>query len=446
MTAMGGMGSVKTMFHNTNTSDGWVLMKTENILKLPTIPYVFSVSYGWAELKECDLAFEVCDKLGYDAKKYVARTNVNFQKLAVMGTSIFVSDGDDGAQGVEPGGWDPLDMDHWCPDYWTCYPKTNSKCGEVLLHNTTTGDKCVWPVGHTSDACSFLFLGDFYQDEDIQKALKTTNPSCDMSFYIDGSYNTQMYSTCACEDLTPLSHKDIVSEVLKDSSSTGSDPSKRFFYADFPTSSPYVTSVGATVFKTTDGKTVSAEHVASIKDGAIITSGGGFSTMSEQPDYQKDAVKAYIAGSAPKPPTAQFDATQRGYPDVTLNGHNYQVFYAKNKKTECPCESGGVDGTSASSPALAGMISLINGHLLAAGNGPLGFVNPVFYKAYASDPSIFNDITEGDNKCTRDYCMKYGYTAGSGWDPTSGLGSVNYAKLKAYMLKQARSSDKAVVV
>lgn len=439
------MGSVKTMFHNTNSSDGWVLMKTENLLALDTIPYVFSVSYGWAELGQCTLAFEVCNTLGYDAKKYVERTNVNFQKLATMGTSIFVSDGDDGAQGVEPSGWDPLDMDHWCPDYWSCYPKTNSKCGEVVLHNITTGDKCVWPVGHMSDACQFLFLGDFFQDETIQNALKAASPDCDLSFYIDGSLNTMMYSKCECKDLTPISHKGIVSEVLGDMSSATAD-TQRFFFADFPTSSPYVTSVGATVFKTTDGTTVSAEHVASIKDGAIITTGGGFSTMTAQPDYQKDVVKAWVDGSSTKPPAAQYDATQRGYPDITLNGHNYQVFAATNKKTDCPCELDGVDGTSASSPALAGMISLINGHLLAAGKSPLGFVNTFLYKAYAADKSIFNDITEGDNTCTRDYCMKYGYSAGSGWDPASGLGSINYAKLKAYALKTAAKSIAQVVV
>jgi hypothetical protein len=360
-----------------------------------------------------------------------------------MGTTIFVSDGDDGAQGVEPSGWNPLDMDHWCPDYWTCYPKTNSKCGEIVLHNTTTGQKCVWPVGHSSDACEFLFLGDFYQDEDIEKAIKAANPDCNLSFYIDGSYNTHMYSSCECSSLQPISHEGIVSDVYQDDTSS-TDPSRRFFYADFPTSSPYVTSVGATVFKTTDGKTVSAEHVASIKDGAIITSGGGFSSMTAQPDYQTDAVNAYVAGSTPKPPASQYDATKRGYPDITLNGHNYQVFYAENGKADCPCEEGGVDGTSASSPALAGMVSLINGHLLAAGSSPVGFLNPLLYKAHADDASIFNDITVGDTKCTRDYCMKYGYTAGSGWDPAAGLGSINYAKLKAYALNKAHVSTVVV--
>lgn len=439
MTAMAGMGSVKTLFHASNTSDGWVLAKTENLLKLSPVPYVFSVSYGWAELKQCDLAVMVCFKLGYQARQYVDRTNVNFQKLAVMGSTIFVSDGDDGAQGVQPSGWNPLDMDHWCPQEYICYPKKSSKCGEVLLHNLTSGKKCVWPVGHMGESCTWLFLGDFYQDEDIEKALKSANPSCNLEFFIDSSYNSHMYSECECNKLSPLQHKDVTSEAY------AWNKSKPIFFADFPTSSPYVTSVGATVFKTTDGKSVSAEHAASIKDGAIITTGGGFSTMASTPDYQKEDIKQYIAGSTPKPPSALYNSTGRGYPDITLNGHNYQIFSpVSDEKADCPCQLGGVDGTSASSPAVAGMVSLINGHLLAAGEGPVGFLNPLLYKAHADDPSIFNDITTGDNACTRDACMTYGYTAGQGWDPVGGLGSINYAKLKAYVLKQL--ADKAVFV
>ena len=37
-----------------------------------------------------------CDILGYSSRQYVTSTNMNFQKLAVMGVSLFVSKGDDG--------------------------------------------------------------------------------------------------------------------------------------------------------------------------------------------------------------------------------------------------------------------------------------------------------------------------------------------------------------
>ena len=59
--------------------------------------YVISISYGWAELAQCDVTFETCDKLGYNSTQYVNRAEVDFQKLAARGVSILVSDGDDGA-------------------------------------------------------------------------------------------------------------------------------------------------------------------------------------------------------------------------------------------------------------------------------------------------------------------------------------------------------------
>jgi len=178
------------------------------------------------------------------------------------------------------------------------------------------------------------------------------------------------------------------------------------------------------------------ERGASVKTAAAITTGGGFSTAFDLPDYQRSVVEAYHSGSVPKPPSGTYDASNRGYPDITLNGHNYQVFYsAQEDSITCPCKQGGVDGTSASAPASAGLLSLINGHLLAAGKTQLGFLNPLLYAAYEADPSIFNDIQSGDTKCTRDYCMQYGYEAGEGWDPIGGLGSINYEKLKQYVLR-----------
>merc|ERR1712157_171340 len=100
----------------------------------------------------------------------------------------------------------------------------------------------------------------------------------------------------------------------------------RIFFSDFPTGSPYVTSIGATILQSNDGSTVSAEEGASIGNGAIITTGGGFG-ISEQGEWQKDAVSQWATGSGPKPPSWSYDASTRGYPDATLAGHNYQVYY-----------------------------------------------------------------------------------------------------------------------
>ena len=142
----------------------------------------------------------------------------------------------------------------------------------------------------------------------------------------------------------------------------------------------------------------------------------------------------YFFFAAPK---SMYDSSFRGYPDVTLNGHNYQVFYPEGKGSiTCPCQEGGVDGTSASSPAFAGIITLLNGHLLNSGKTALGFLNPLLYKMSQDAPAAFKDVDYGDNKCTRNFCMLYGYNATKGWDPVAGLGSINYEAMKIYVLAQ----------
>lgn len=439
ITALG--QQVKTLFHNMNSS-AWVLDFTEAAVRLSPLPKVFSISYGWAELKQCDIAFEQCDTLGYSAAEYVNRTNVGFQKLAVMGVSVLVSDGDDGAQSTSPDGADPIDPARWCGGSpWLCYPKTNSSCSELNLRATSgpnAGKTCPWPVGMSGTGgtlCEWMYLGDLYQDEDIIKLLKGANPSCNLDIFYDGDYGVHLYSECSCDTLAAFQH---TGKVGVTSELYVWNASAQMFYADFPTASPYVTSVGATVFKSDDGQSVTAEHAASIIDGAIITTGGGFSNLVDTPHWQQQAVESW--SSTPdntKPPAGSYDPTKRGYPDISLNGHNYQVFLTSDSKsTSCPCKVGGVDGTSASSPALAGLISLVNGHLMNANKTALGFLNPLLYTMHAEEPKAFMDVTYGDNKCTRNYCMLYGFNATKGWDPVAGLGTPDYMKMKEYILKK----------
>jgi len=93
--------------------------------------------------------------------------------------------------------------------------------------------------------------------------------------------------------------KSLVSEVYK------VDMNKRFFFADFPTGSPYVTSVGATKFTSTDGETVASEIAASVKTGSIITTGGGFSAYDSRPSYQSSVLDAWILKKGDMPPSSQ---------------------------------------------------------------------------------------------------------------------------------------------
>jgi subtilase family serine protease len=102
-------------------------------------------------------------------------------------------------------------------------------------------------------------------------------------------------------------------------------------------------------------------------------------------------------------------------------------------------ELASVDGTSASSPVFAGMLSLVNSQRVEVGKSTLGWVNPLLYKYYAS---FTNDITGGDkNACSGlEYssvsgyyhnCCDEGFHPTTGWDPITGLGSINVEKFSA---------------
>jgi len=231
--------------------------------------------------------------------------------MGTMGASIFVSDGDDGASSNNPDGSNPIDPDNWCAgSKWTCYPYTSSKCSEIQLKNTDSGETCPWPIGGMGDRCTWIFLTGLFQDSDIYNKLKTANPDCGLKILYDGSYGVHLKSDCTCDNLNPISHtwidkydhdkhKTMISEVYK------VDMSKKFFFADFPTGSPYVTSVGATKFTSTDGSTVASEIAASVKTGSIITTGGGFVAYASRSSYQAKALDSWNLKKGSMPPSSQ---------------------------------------------------------------------------------------------------------------------------------------------
>lgn len=414
----------------TQDANYWILEFTEQILQMDPIPYVFSISYGWSGDAQCTVAVNNCQKYGYDSVTYVNRVNADFQKLGALGVSVMVSDGDDGAPSLGgASGNCPLDDNTYCPIGGCAH--TTSKCTSFTVRNESTGNLCFFPMGLGSQNCS-----DFLNDPNLNNMLETfleANTQCSMNVENDKEQNPQVYSTCTCNKIKSVSTNGYSFEQFKFSPDNG-----YIFAPDYPTSSPWVTSVGATQFKSTDGKTVSSEIAASILTGAIISTGGGFSHFQAMPDYQVNAVNAYL--TAPDnnlPPAFGFNATMRAYPDVAFNGHNYRIFMATNGGDQCPCEAIAVDGTSCSSPAFTGLVTLINDQLLNAGKSSLGFLNYLLYQMYEEAPDTLHDVTEGNNRCNRAYCCQYGYSAVKGtWDPISGLGSPNFQNMLNYILAQ----------
>lgn len=178
-----------------------------------------------------------------------------------------------------------------------------------------------------------------------------------------------------------------------------------------------MTSVGATQVPT--GVDVTAAIASGTEPEVacetVIYSGGGFSNVFALPDYQADAVKSYLADYPPPYTSAQYNnsGTVRAFPDISANGANYVI--------AVDGEFSLVYGTSASSPVVGSIITLINEQLAASGKSPVGFINPVLY----ANPDVLNDITNGTNPG----CGTVGFNATPGWDPVTGLGTPNYEKM-----------------
>jgi tripeptidyl-peptidase-1 len=101
-----------------------------------------------------------------------------------------------------------------------------------------------------------------------------------------------------------------------------------------------------------------------------------------------------------------------------------------------------VGGTSASTPTFAGFVSILNEARQKAGKPAMGYLNPFLYQNQAA----FRDVTVGTNAIGRSTGpIAYGYPCAPGWDPATGLGTPNFAKLLAQAMAAVGVDDRIVV-
>ncbi|KAM9788056.1 tripeptidyl-peptidase 1 [Syngnathus typhle] len=189
------------------------------------------------------------------------------------------------------------------------------------------------------------------------------------------------------------------------------------FRPSFPASSPYVTTVGGTSFKNPFKVTYEVTD---------YISGGGFSNVFKMPDYQASAVAGYLKTvAATLPPKSYFNVSGRAYPDMAALSDNYWVVV---NRVPMPW----VSGTSASTPVVGGMFSLINDKRLMKGLPVLGFLNPRLYKLKGQ--ALF-DVTEGCHlACLDEQVQGQGFCSAPAWDPVTGWGTPNYPELLTALL------------
>lgn len=217
----------------------------------------------------------------------------------------------------------------------------------------------------------------------------------------------------------------------------------------------------------------------SVLEGQLAATGGGPSncvngsgttgTVIQGQTFAIEVCDAPPNGGFPKP-TWQVGLTPsdsvRDVPDISFSASNandpYIVCTPQSEiggsSTTSSC-SGGINaaledfefasafgGTSASAPVMAGITVLLNQFL---GGGPVGStVNPQLYKLFGTNPSAFHDIVAGSNSSTDNNsnnvvsCVvgdptfeplalrcpaggTFGFSAGPGYDLTTGLGSAD---------------------
>jgi len=215
---------------------------------------------------------------------------------------------------------------------------------------------------------------------------------------------------------------------------------------DVPAAIPYVTGVGGTQFtQFTDPNTpnpywslvnnsMNGSALSYIPElgwnetsteiqigGSIAASGGGVSTFFPKPDWQKGIGV----------PADGF----RDVPDLSFHASFDSDGYLLCSQSSCVNGYRAADntllvvgGTSAGTPALAGVVALLN----QVAGPRQGNINPRLYQLASTSSDAFHDVVTGDNivPCTAGStgCPSggsFGFTAATGYDQVTGLGTIN---------------------
>ena len=254
---------------------------------------------------------------------------------------------------------------------------------------------------------------------------------------------------------------------------------------NYPASSAYVTGMGGTEIPASDGvdpttgnkganystywnSTSGTDLTVSVKQyipevvwnddssqGGLSATGGGASKLVSRPSWQT-GVPGIPSGTMRLVPDISLYSSPLlpGYLYCTSDVTNWAPASGTNPAQQASCNSGFRDssthyltaagGTSFAAPIFAGMLALINQK--AGYTTGQGLINTTLYKLAANSTtyaSAFHDVTAGNNNCTAGatYCSATtGFSAGTGYDEVTGLGSVDLSNLASKWPVNATSS------
>jgi kumamolisin len=284
----------------------------------------------------------------------------------------------------------------------------SSADGEVLLD--------IEVAGSVAPGAKIVVYFTTNTDQGFQDAISTAihdtanNPSV-ISISWGGPESTWAQTAMDSMDTTCQSAAALGISITVAAGDNGSSDGETGDNVDFPASSPHVLACGGTALTASNGQRQS-EVVWNDQPSGGGATGGGVSTVFPLPSWQANAGVPTAPSTATKhkKPThkKEHDAAAttggRGVPDVAGDASpetGYQILVDGDQEV--------VGGTSAVAPLWAGLIALLNQQL----GKNVGFLNPQIY-TFGETP--FFDITSGNNG---------DYSAGTGWDACTGLGSPN---------------------
>ncbi|MEP7158345.1 MAG: S53 family peptidase [Chloroflexota bacterium] len=179
---------------------------------------------------------------------------------------------------------------------------------------------------------------------------------------------------------------------------------------DWPSASPNVISVGGTFLSIRQDGTYLEEAGWEAPLGGS-GGGGGLSRYHDRPAWQVGAGVDNAASNG-----------KRQVPDVAGPADPDSGFEVTYTEADQGLVTGQVGGTSASAPFFAASMLLTQQLAQQEGVAVLGPLGPVLYQISAEQPAgaVFHDIVRGGNLL---------YSAGPGWDYSTGLGTPRVAPL-----------------